>query len=463
MFLNLDKKGKNAIAIVDDHKQELTYGDMCDFADDFRRMIPKRTLIFILSDNVIGSLLGYIAALSAKIVPLILSRNTDALLYQRLFDIYHPEYLWIPEDMTEQLGYATPLYQLHGYALVATGFTPESLYEELALLLPTSGSTGSPKLVRHSYRNIEANACNVSLLFNITSSDRPIVSLPMHYTMGLSVITSHLYAGATLYLTNKSLADREFWDMMKKGKVTTLTGVPYSFEILQKLRFFRMDLPDLKIITQGGGKLSYELFKCCGEYAQKNGKKFIATYGQTEGTARMAFLKPEMALEKIGSIGMAIPNGRLSVVDNEGNETFEGEATGEMIYRGENVTLGYALDGVDLAKGDENNGCLYTGDIVHRDAEGYYFIVGRMKRFLKIFGLRVSLDEIEYLIKSNFETDCVCSGSDDMLDVMITNPHIRENVSTFVIEKTHLYHKNVAVIAVEKIERNEAGKVILSK
>jgi Acyl-CoA synthetases (AMP-forming)/AMP-acid ligases II len=218
-------------------------------------------------------------------------------------------------------------------------------------------------------------------------------------------------------------------------KITYFTGVPYSFEILQKLRFFRMNLPDLQIITQGGGKLDSELFKQCGEYAKNFGKKFIATYGQTEGTARMAFLDPDYALEKIGSIGKAIPNGKLSIIDNNGVETFDGEATGEMIYRGDNVTLGYAYCAEDLSKGDENNGILHTGDIAHRDKDGFYFIVGRMKRFLKIFGLRIGLDEIEHLVKSNFDTDCVCGGSDDMLKVSITNASLLADVEKFVLEK----------------------------
>lgn len=298
-------------------------------------------------------------------------------------------------------------------------------------------------------------------LFQLTGAERPMAALPMHYTMGLSVIASHLYAGCTIYLSDRSLADKEFWVTMKDERITSFTGVPFSFEILQKLRFFRMDLPDLEVITQGGGKLNSELFDQCCEYAKSKGKKFIPTYGQTEGTARMAFLEPEMAAKKQGSIGKAEPNGQLSIIDNDGNETFEGDATGEMVYRGENVTLGYAVCGEDLIKGDENHGVLHTGDIAHRDADGYYFIVGRMKRFLKIFGLRIGLDEVEYLIKSNFSTDCVCAGNDDLLKVMITTEPLIDQVRDFVIEKTHLFHKNLEVTYIEEIKRNEAGKVIL--
>ena len=459
MFLDLDIKKRMSVAVIDDNKDLVTYGDLCDFSVSFSTILPERTLIFILAENTIGALLGYIAALSNRIVPLILSRNIDIEIYERLRDLYNPKYLWIPEDLVQNFGYEV-IFKSRGYALMVTGLISAPLYDELSLLLPTSGSTGSPKLVRHSYHNIEANARNVALLFNLTESERAMAILPMHYTMGLSVITSHLYVGATIFLSGKSLTDKAFWDILREEIITSFTGVPYSYEILQKFRFFKMNLPHLKIITQGGGKLGNELFKLCAEYADNNGKKFFATYGQTEGTARMAFLYPEMALKKIGSIGKAIPNGQLSIIDENGNETFEGEAMGEMVYRGENVTLGYALCGDDLIKGDENGGVLYTGDIVHRDAEGYYFIVGRMNRFLKIFGLRIGLDEVEHLIKSNFDTDCVCSGRDDMLQVIITNQQIANAVKNFVIEKTKLYHKNLEVKVINQIERNEAGKII---
>ena len=460
MFLNLDKKKPDKIAVIDDSRTTCTYGEICDFGEKFYQVLPVRTLIFFLSRNCIASLLGYTASLSNKIVPLVLSANTEKGLLDNLLCIYRPAYLWLPSDMVAGFDYAT-VYEFRDYVLVKTGWEAVALYDDLALLLPTSGSTGSPKLVRHSYRNIESNAMNVSYFFRITPEDRAMAVLPMHYTMGLSVINSHLVSGATILLCDKSLLDKGFWALLKEERATSFTGVPYSYEILNKMRFFRMELPDLKIITQGGGKLSEELFQACVDYAEKFDKRFIPTYGQTEGSARMAYLEAEMAKYKTGSIGKAEPNGKLSVVDDNGVETFEGEAVGEMVYRGENVTLGYATQAEDLLKGDENNGVLYTGDVVRRDAEGYYFVIGRKKRFLKIFGLRIGLDEVEHLVKSNFDTDCLCSGTDEMLTVRITNQSLTEQVRDFIMEKTKLFHKNLEVIFVEQINRNEAGKVIL--
>lgn len=457
MFLDLDKKNRNKVAVIDDSGSSITYGDICNFSKDFEKHLPRRSLIFILSENKIGSLLGYTSALSNKIVPLILSAKTENKLFISLLNLYRPEYIWVPNEKVIQLNYE-PLFSAWDYTLVKTGFPPVHLHKELSLLLPTSGSTGSPKLVRHSYRNIEANAENVKRLFNLTEDEKAMAILPMHYTMGLSVIASHLLTGATLLLSGRSLLDKGFWTMLKEA--TSFTGVPYSYDILTKMRFTRMDLPNLKIISQGGGKLTIEMWQTLAQYAHDKGKKFIATYGQSECTARMAYLPAELAMTKVCSIGIAEPGGQLSIVDNEGVETFEGEATGEMVYRGENVTLGYATCQDDLMRGDENHGVMHTGDLAHRDADGCYFIVGRMKRFLKIFGLRIGLDEVENLIKSEFKIDCYCKGNDEKLIVLVTDGSIIDKLPAFIEDKTHLFHQKIEVEVVDAILRNEAGKVI---
>lgn len=455
MFLELDRKERQCIAAIDDSGRSITYGDICDFSKEFAKYLPQRSLIFLLAENRIGSLLGYTAALSNRIVPLVISANTEEGLHNHLYELYKPEYLWLPKSKAEG---REVIFSAWDYCLVKTGNQPTPMYEELSLLLPTSGSTGSPKLVRHCYRNIEANADNVRRLFKLDGSEKAMAILPMHYTMGLSVIASHLLAGATLLLSGRSLLDKGFWATLKEA--TSFTGVPYSYEILTKMRFARMDLPNLKVITQGGGKLTEKMWNTLAEYARDNDKQFIATYGQSECTARMAYLPAEMAIDKVCSIGVAEPGGQLSIVDDNGNETFEGEAQGEMVYRGENVTLGYATCREDLLKGDENYGIMHTGDLARRDADGCYFIIGRLKRFLKIYGLRIGLDEVERMIKEEYKTDCYCKGNDEKLIVLVTDPKLQDMLADYIEEKTHLFHKKVEVQVVKEILRNEAGKVI---
>ena len=455
MFLELDKKERQRIAAIDDSGRSVTYGDICDFSKDFANHLPPRSLIFLLAENRIGSLLGYTAALSNRIVPLVISANTEDGLYNHLYDLYQPEYLWLPQSKAEG---KEIIFSAWEYCLVKTGNQPTPMYDELSLLLPTSGSTGSPKLVRHCYRNIEANADNVRRMFKLDGTEKAMAILPMHYTMGLSVIASHLLAGATLLLSGRSLLDKGFWAMLKEA--TSFTGVPYSFEILTKMRFTRMDLPNLKVITQGGGKLTESMWNTLAQYAKDNDKQFIATYGQSECTARMAYLPAELAMDKVCSIGIAEPGGKMSIVDDNGNETFEGEAQGEMVYRGENVTLGYATCREDLLKGDENHGVMHTGDLARRDVDGCYFIIGRLKRFLKIYGLRIGLDEVERMIKTEYKTDCYCKGDDEKLIVLVIDAKLQEVLPEYIEEKTHLFHQRVEVQVVKEILRNEAGKVI---
>ena len=235
MFLQLDEKDPSKIAVIDDSGSSLTYGSLCSYAEELKKVLPYRTLVFLMAENCIGSLIGYTSFLNNHVVPLILSNKTEKTLFDNLYATYQPEYLWLPTSRTDEFG-QEPLYSAFGYSLIRTGNPTPELFEELSLLLPTSGSTGSPKLVRHSYRNIEANAENVKNLFRLTPSERAMGVLPMHYTMGLSVIASHLHAGATVLLCGKSLLDRGFWSMLKDQHATSFTGVPYSFELLAASR-----------------------------------------------------------------------------------------------------------------------------------------------------------------------------------------------------------------------------------
>lgn len=461
-FLGIDKIDDSNIAIIDDQGNQLTYGDLVSFCSLIQEIVETRAIVFHFSENSVASVALYAACMQAKVVPLLLSPQTDPGLINELIDKYKPNYIIFPEKILS-LFEGKVVFEKWDYKIIKMPHSLHRIEDNLSLLLPTSGSTGSPKLVRHSYQNIESSATNVAQFFNLNSSDRAFAFLPMFYTMGLSVINSYLKVGASILLVKVSMTDIKFWSLLKDGGATSITGVPYSFEILKKMRFFRMKLPNLKIITQGGGKLSEELYEDCLKFALDNNISFIPTYGQTEGTARMAFLDPVFAASKKGSIGKAIPNGKLSIIDEFGVETFDGVATGEMVYRGENVTLGYANKIEDLNSKDERNGILHTGDLVKRDEDGFYFIVGRKSRFLKLYGIRIALDEVEKLISNEFTVECVCGGNDYKMIVLITKQFIEKEISDFVVQKTGLFHQSFSVEYVAEIPRNETGKVIFNE
>ena len=467
------EKYKNNIALIDSDMHSITYSQILNFCNKIGNIIHRRTLVFSFCENSIGSICGYVAFLFNKIVPVLLDKHIDSELRKNLIEIYKPAFLYVPEELAAEIEKDYPdmecLLKENEYAIYATNFGYEhKLHSDLGLLLTTSGSTGSPKLVRQSYTNIQANAESIACYLKLDDTERPITTLPMNYTYGLSIINSHLLCGATILVTEHTLMEREFWTFFKEKGATSFGGVPYTYEILKKLRFFRMDLPSLRYMTQAGGKLSPELHKEFAEYAMEKGKKFIVMYGQCEATARMAYLPPEKALEKYGSMGIAIPGGRLDLVDVNGNVIENADEVGELVYYGPNVTLGYAESVEDLQKGDERGGRLETGDMAKRDLDGYFFIVGRKKRFLKIFGNRVNLDETERMIKTFLNDsvcECACAGVDDRLYVFITDSteEIRDEVRHFLAEKTGLNPIAFTVKSIEKIPKNEAGKTLYIK
>lgn len=462
MILNIDKHKVDSIAVMDSAGNELSYGGLVEFSEELIKVIPGRSVVFLLADNDAGGIAWSIGLINTGMIPLLLNPQTDKDLFENLYDIYKPVFLCVPAEGSVEYGFECKT-ERWGYSLLETGNKCYPVYERLSHLLPTSGSTGSPKLVRHSLDNIEASALNISTFFNLKAGDRPLLVLPLYYTMGLSVVFSHLYVGATILVTNLSMTQREFWIFLREKKATSFTGVPYSFEILRLMRFFKMDLPDLELLTQGGGKLSRELNLQFVEYAQKTGKRWIATYGQTEGTARMAYLSPEFAMSKCGSIGRAVPNGELFLIDEKGIVIEESNREGELCYRGRNVTLGYALKKEDLAQGDERNGFLRTGDLAYRDEDGFYYIVGRTGRFLKLFGIRVGLDECEHIIKSRYPIDCACMGTDERMQVYITDSKYEEDVKDELVGKTKLVASAFEIKVIPEIPKSKVGKILYSK
>ena len=453
------------IALRDDCGNSLSYAQLKQEGDDLCRTVDGRCLVFVLCRNELGSVLGYTAFVNGGIVPLLLNAGMESGLRDHLIRLYRPSFLWIPDDMRDSLADMREVYSAHGYVLLATDFPKGyAINPELCLLLTTSGSTGSPKLVRQSYANVRANAESIVQYLALDQSERPITTLPMNYTYGLSIINSHLLVGATVLLTDRPLIQREFWQFFREQGATSFGGVPYTYEMLDKLRFTRMDLPSLRTMTQAGGKLSLALHEKFAEYAAEQGKNFVVMYGQCEATARMGYLPTEKAIEKCGSMGVAIPNGRFRLIDDAGCEIMTPNTTGELVYEGANVTLGYAECGEDLNKGDERGGILHTGDMAQFDEDGYYYIVGRKKRFLKIYGNRVNLDEIDRMIQAHYENlDCASAGSDDHMMLYITDETMLDEVKTFVSHKTGLNPAAFQVIALREIPRNDAGKVLYQK
>lgn len=325
------------------------------------------------------------------------------------------------------------------------------LHPDLALLLPTSGSTGSPKLVRLSRTNLDANATAIAEYLALRLDDVGITSLPLHYCYGLSVLHSHLAAGAAVSLTGLSVAEPCFAAQLRRDGVTGLAGVPYTFELLERGGLADLDLPRLRYLTQAGGRMAPERVRAWAELGQEKGFDFFVMYGQTEATARMAYLPPDQARRHPDAVGVAVPGGELVV------EAPPGEV-GEVLYRGPNVMLGYAERPGDLALGRTVRE-LRTGDLGRMGDDGLVRIVGRASRFVKPFGTRVDLDGLEASLATG-GLDAVCTGDDDALVVAVpagAEPTAVERIHVDVARRLGLPLSTVRVLAIE-VPRLPSGK-----
>lgn len=455
---------RDKTALIDEFGNSMTYGVLNSEAYILAERVGHRCLVFSLCRNEIGSVIGYTAFINNAIVPVMVSSHLEEELLRNLLRTYQPEFLWVPKDQTEQFSGMEMQYECHNYVLLKTNYDKKyPLYGELGLLITTSGSTGSPKLVRQSYTNVLDNAKSIAEYLKLDDTERPITTLPMNYVYGLSIVNSHFLVGATLLLTDRGLMQKEFWQFFKEAEATSFGGVPYTYEMLDKLRFYRMKLPSLRTMTQAGGKITPELHEKFAAYAAEQGKNFVVMYGAAEATSRMGYLPPERAVEKKGSMGIPIPGGKFRLVGADGQEITEPLTTGELVYEGKNVTLGYAEKGEDLILGDERHGVLETGDMAQFDADGFYYIVGRKKRFLKIYGNRVNLDEIDRLIKGEFEIEVASAGVDDHMYIFVTDEKMADPVRDFVSGKTKLNPAAFNLIVIDEIPKNEAGKTLYNE
>lgn len=464
MMFDLDKYA-NHIAVETELGKSITYAQLEEASNCIAADMEPRKITFCLCENTLGSFVGYVAFMAHNIPTVLLDGSKDMEIILSLIEHYKPQYLWMPTNRMDELkaclstgSRTAEVCMYEDYVLVELGKQSYEIHPDVLLCLTTSGTTGSPKLVKLTEENLRSNAESIAEYLKITEKERAITSLPMYYSFGMSVINSHLIKGATLLLTDKAVIQREFLNFLKEGKATSIAGVPYTYEMLRRLRFLKMDLPELKTMIQAGGKLNANIVKEYVEAAQASGKEFIVMYGQTEAAPRMSYLPFDKALEKYASIGIPIPGGKLSVRDVNDQEITTPDTDGELVYEGPNVCMGYAECIEDLAKGDENHGILHTGDVARFDSDCYFYITGRMKRFVKVWGNRCNLDATEQLVKG-ITTSCACVGVDDKITIFVTESGLDDKIKNYLVDKTGLNIRAFDVKIVDAIPTLPSGKL----
>lgn len=451
-FWNLELHTPDAPALID-AGHRLGFSELARQADALAAALPgsTRTMGFLAFSSTWEAVALYLGALrSGQHVPLLLQTDMDPGLMAALAAHYRPDWIALGQGTAAPEGYEVAATHgrlvLHA-AIAPTGPAP---HPDLALLLSTSGSTGSPKLVRLSYQGLASNAASIVGYLGLHSEDRAITTLPLAYSFGMSILNSHLEAGASVVLTEESIVGRSFWELARAEGITSLSGVPATFEMLRRVGLERFQLDRLRMLTQAGGRLRDALIREFLGVAGRLGLEFFVMYGQTEAGPRISYVPPGRLHDKIGSIGIAVPGGQLEL----------DPTNGELIYRGPNVMLGYATRREDLAFGDQTGGVLRTGDLARRDEDGYYYITGRAKRFVKISGNRVNLDEVEALLAGELGHAVACSGSDDDLVVFATEAAgIDEAVVRRLVQQRYkLFPGHVRLLALPSLPLLSTGK-----
>lgn len=448
-------------ALITETGSVIAYGQLHAAVQNFGQKLEIQKLVFLLGKNDLPTLTAYLACLEFGAIPLLLDPDASDESRAQLFNIYDPAYIFQPSNSAAAIDDAVSVAEIDGYALYRReGASKAEVSADLALLLATSGSTGSPKLVRLSLHNLLSNARSIMAYLGIASTERAITSLPFNYSYGLSVINSHLAAGASLVLSTRSFFDAEFWQQVKVHQVTSLAGVPYSYDMLLKLRFERMDLPSVRTLTQAGGKMSPAQTQRVLDICKSKGIRFFPMYGQTEASPRMAYLSPEDLAHKLGSIGHPIPGGRMWIEDEHGQVVSKPNQVGELVYSGPNVAMGYAERREDLSRGDDWHGVLRTGDLARQDADGFFFIEGRARRFLKIFGVRVSLDAVEAWFARRGLV-AAAHGHDDQLRVAIQAdiPSVGHDSAQALAAEMGIHPTAIKVSVLAQLPRFGSGKV----
>jgi acyl-CoA synthetase (AMP-forming)/AMP-acid ligase II len=359
----------------------------------------QRRLVFLMADGTAESACWFLALLEARHPVALIDSGIAWPMIADLIDRYRPDLLVDPAG--KHFGELTSSPQgargrpLEPTVWLASECGPEP-HRDLAVLLTTSGSTGSPKFVRLSSINIRTNAEQIVNSLGITADDRGVTALPLFYSFGMSVLTSHALAGSPVLVTAASVVEESFWSDLVRYEVSFLPGVPATYSMLKRLGFDRRDLPRLRALIQAGGRLDPELVSFFHGVMTRRGGRFFVMYGQTEASPRISCLPSERLPEKLGSVGHALPGGKLSIRGQDGGEVVAGKM-GEVIYRGPNVMMGYAESRDDLALGDTCAAVLATGDYGYLDDEGFLYLTGRSKRICKLAGTRVSLDDIEII------------------------------------------------------------------
>lgn len=449
MFWNTrDQKTDDHPFLISD-QATYSFSDIFQMGDGLFANHERGVCIIACQKNV-ETVAAYLGCLRAGIVPLLVDANSAVDNLIDLAEKYQAESILTSQTLDlETYSYCGKFGVLKIYQIKTK--SKIILNRDLRLLLPTSGSTGDPKCVRLTAKNLDTCTKEIVSYLNMDENRISISALPLHYTYGLSVLHCAIEARSQLVLTELSLVDKAFWPLAEQHMITDFSGVPFMFEVLRRIKLNSTVLHNLRCVTQAGGRLDTRHTEYFARLCQEHEIDYYTMYGQTEASPRISYVPPERALDKLGSVGIPLTIGKFYT---DAEDTV---SEGELIYEGPNVCMGHASNREDLTKPDLNSGVLKTGDIATIDNEGYATIVGRTKRYVKIFGLSVNLDDLEVKLKQqSFDTAVI--GADNRI-VILTSRHDIPNIRTFIYSIVNFPTRVITIINVNEIKHTKVGKV----
>ena len=428
-------------------REEISYRDLYMsynyLAKWINGMVGTDKHIILLSVNNLFFVKMYLAIIKSGNICIPLDPGIEKENYRYIHELTEPKLIFLTREVEKRLELNSDQAWYPDTLPSSVEDYPEEIpgsefdRERCAEIIFTSGSTGKPKGVMVSHKNLIANTSSIVEYLQLTQDDRMLVVLPFYYCYGLSLLHTHLKVGGSIVFNNSFIFLGGVLKSLIDYKCTGFAGVPSHFQILLRKSdsFKQTRFPDLKYVTQAGGKLAPVFID---EFRQAHPEvRFIVMYGQTEATARLSWLPPEVYDRRKGSMGRGIPGVELKVVNEKGELIRPGE-TGEVIARGDNIMMGYFAD-EEGTKNAIRNGWLYTGDLGTVDEDGYIYLTARSKEIIKVRGKRISPKEIEAVILALPEViDCTIEGVEDDIEGEMLKATVtvrKENAESLTREK----------------------------
>ena len=452
IFPLLQKKSSNLV-IYDNENRDINFNGLIEIEKFLKKKIKKKSLILFVGDNDSISIAHYLAFFRLGHCQIMIENNITDNSLNDINEKFEPEYIFVNKQRNKINNYKI-IKSIDGYNLLQSNQKNQSkINKNLALLISTSGSTGKSKFVKITFENILENTISIRKYLNIKKKDIGVSTLPISYSYGISVINMHLLNENNFVCNKSSILEKKFWELLKKYKVTNFSGVPFSFELLDRINFYKFDMHNIRFITQAGGKLHTNIIAKICNHLKKIKINFFVMYGQTEASPRISYIELKDLIKKPDSVGKVIPGGKIILSKKK---------LGEIIYYGKNIYRGYANKRNDLEK-LSNIKNLKTGDLGFIDKDGFLFIKGRVNREVKIYGRRINLDIIENFINNMQEKKYLCIKKDHNLYIVYINIVDEINIKKKIFKEFKIPGNIIKFKKIDKLPINKNKKISYQK